>query len=781
MLVHRSLQLFLTTSNFENRGSRMRSGHDVVMLTVGQTIDSYEILAQLGQGAMGSVYKARHVEIGNIVAVKTLHEQVEVGSNQLARFKREFVAASRLDHETIVKPLLFSVVDGQPCIIYEYVEGETLSRLLSRPQPLTDEQIIDIASQLASALDHAHKRGVIHRDIKPANIVVDTAEWHTRLLDFGIAAVVQAPDSQKLTATCHILGTPAYMSPEQCSGAALDGRSDLYSLGCVLFQMLEGFAPFDGGSAFEVNLKHIHQSAPAINSLRSSELKGICSRLLEKDPALRYQTGADLLQDLGACDTSAGCRTGGASVQLKMLALVSAVVVLLAGTFFCLQPKHRAELGGRPGSFALIDRLRQMISRGDTRAAHSLYVTEIRGRNSKHLLPVLKNLCDMEFAEVKTSDAAIADLTDYISLISRNGSFDFSEMTKLCQLELFREKTNDRTFATLMKYVQAPKEVEPACYLAFVSVIPKYAMARLRAHPNERERYVPIINESLAEYSRLISRGEGDGCVFYDLAAMRLSLARFNNASNKHEYSVALTKEFLKMMKNTPGLVTADVVTSFLHQWGSDCPLPVETIDQVGLVVEKCKTAHPCWFQLQMDWGVVLGKYNEKKALAHYTRVLNQHHKLSNIQLATLCHQMLFGLKNLSRAQRLEYARCAYEALKNEEVGGHRTAAHLLAQELVKNGAYRESILYFEDAIELSTKLKNDVYLAESVLSFAEAALKNNDYQHAQLALTRFPSLPAGLSNYKDMCTAYGYLKSSAQRQAAKANAATISSVPQTQ
>lgn len=188
-----------------SRKARFMPGSDRVF-------GNYEILATLGHGAMGIVYKARHLAMDNTVAIKTLHGYANNDSIAIERLKREAVAASQLKHPSIVKPLLFSTQKGIPFIVYEYVEGAPLSKILDEGSFFSNERVVSIIAQLAAALDQAHCNGIVHRDIKPSSILIDVS-GAPRLLDFGIAAL-ECMD-QRLTATNQILGTPAYVSPEQ--------------------------------------------------------------------------------------------------------------------------------------------------------------------------------------------------------------------------------------------------------------------------------------------------------------------------------------------------------------------------------------------------------------------------------------------------------------------------------------------------------------------------------------------------------------------------------------
>jgi len=262
----------------------------------------YEILAELGRGAMGVVYKARDPKINRVVAVKTVSlagQPLEDELEYRERFIREAEAAGRLSHPGIVT--IFDVGEEpetrSPYIVMEYVGGQSLDALLSQhDHKLPVEVAIQLALELAEALDCAHGQGVVHRDLKPANILL-TEDGHAKIADFGIAKLNLA----NVTLAGRTLGTPAFMSPEQLNGDEVDGRSDLFSLGVILYTMLTGHRPFQGNSAVTVSFKVVN-SDPLPASLLDTELPPgldyIISRAIAKDPALRYQRGLEMVLDI---------------------------------------------------------------------------------------------------------------------------------------------------------------------------------------------------------------------------------------------------------------------------------------------------------------------------------------------------------------------------------------------------------------------------------------------------------------------------------------------------
>jgi len=293
----------------------------------------YEIVAELGRGAMGVVYRARDPQIDRLVAVKTislLGQEPEQQDEYRQRFIYEAQAAGRLQHPGIVT--IFDVGEEPEThdsfIVLEYVAGESLNRVLKREKKLSLPRALQLAAELAEALDYAHSQGVVHRDIKPANILI-TEDGHAKIADFGIAKLNMA----HFTLPGRLLGTPAYMAPEQLVGEGSDGRSDLFSLGVILYAMVTGHSPFPGNSATKVSYKVVNREpvpATAFDLELPRSLDPVISRAMAKDPADRYQRGAEFASDLHqlrleytGSTTSMGVRVSNTTGTLKALSPVS--------------------------------------------------------------------------------------------------------------------------------------------------------------------------------------------------------------------------------------------------------------------------------------------------------------------------------------------------------------------------------------------------------------------------------------------------------------------------
>jgi serine/threonine-protein kinase len=258
----------------------------------------YRVEQELGRGGMAKVYRGQDTVLGRTVAIKILAPQFADDQDFVHRFRREAQAAARISNQNLVSVFDTGSDDGVHFIVMEYVDGRTLADLIAGGGRILPDRAIEIAIDVCRALEAAHAQGVIHRDIKPGNIMLDE-NGHVKVTDFGIARVTSTADT--IAQTAAVLGTASYLSPEQAQGQPVDGRSDLYSLGCVVFEMVTGRAPFLGDSPVAVASKHVlEQPTPAsrLNPDVSPDLDAVILRALAKNPANRYQTAEEFREDL---------------------------------------------------------------------------------------------------------------------------------------------------------------------------------------------------------------------------------------------------------------------------------------------------------------------------------------------------------------------------------------------------------------------------------------------------------------------------------------------------
>ncbi len=264
---------------------------------IGSKLGPYEILDEIGRGGMATVYRARQANMDRMVAIKIIHKAISSEQTSLDRFRREARLIAKLEHPHILPVYDYNGEHDPPYIVMRYMPTGTLKDILKR-EPLRLDEVVFLIRQIASALDYAHRQGVIHRDIKPSNIMVDS-EGNAFLTDFGIARMVEG--TQGLTASGMAVGTPGYMAPEQGMGLNVDGRVDIYALGVMLFEMLTGKLPYQAETPIAIILKHINDPVPSAHQFNAElpeSVDKVIQRAMAKEPNDRYQTALDMAEDL---------------------------------------------------------------------------------------------------------------------------------------------------------------------------------------------------------------------------------------------------------------------------------------------------------------------------------------------------------------------------------------------------------------------------------------------------------------------------------------------------
>lgn len=329
--------------------------------------DKFELLEVIGTGGSSTVYRAKHLSLGRLAAFKLLRSDLASTVERIKRFEQEAHLASSLNHQNICAVYDCGLLDtGQPYLVLENVEGKDLEQVLQQGRVLPERRAVRLLKQIASGLKAAHEHGVLHRDLKPGNIMlIDNEQVElVKLIDFGLAKGFGTTSGEDLTATGSTIGTPAYMSPEQVRGDTLDTRSDIYSFGCVMFEMLTGRKAFEGKTAFETMQKHLHQEPPSLTCgeyVVPFALREVALNCLHKDPSDRYQSMSDVLRDIERIerneefrDTEYGTSTRTGPNRWLVLGICSLVVLGLLATYVLPQAP---ESGVRLGTPIVVDRV----------------------------------------------------------------------------------------------------------------------------------------------------------------------------------------------------------------------------------------------------------------------------------------------------------------------------------------------------------------------------------------------------------------------------------------
>ena len=279
----------------------------------GLVINRYCVLDMIGNGSMGLVFKARHVLMGRLVAIKIISSRSSAGADAMPRFLREMQIVGLMDHPNVVRAFDADQIDGRPYIVMEYIPGENLAQAMQRKGPLTPEEAAGYMAQAARGLSHAHEKGIIHRDVKPSNLALDPTGV-VKVLDLGLGAFVAVADGETTEQDLDrgvAVGTADFMSPEQISGQPLDGRTDLFSLGCAMYQLLTGSHAFPGPAKLDRLMSRLQRDHVPIRDVRPNlpyPVVAVLDRLLERQPSNRFasaEEAAEALEELASSPRTA--------------------------------------------------------------------------------------------------------------------------------------------------------------------------------------------------------------------------------------------------------------------------------------------------------------------------------------------------------------------------------------------------------------------------------------------------------------------------------------------
>jgi len=446
-------------AQIKNPGAIDSSGKSLIGASISGAII---VRSLIGSGGMSSVYKAWHSQIDREVAVKVMHPHLLSEENALLRFQQEAHAAGKLDHPNIVRVHDFRAGEqGISYLVMDLVDGIALDAELDNVKHLSEERAVKVFTQACDALAHAHAKGVIHRDLKPSNMMLTTNEVapdQVRILDFGIAKVLpQEGDKRaKLTQTGEVFGSPLYMSPEQCMGKNLDHRSDIYSMGCLLYEALTGKPPLEGANAFETFFKHTTEMPASLKEHRkdleyADEFDAIILKAMAKAPADRYQSMAEFKADLekigrnssrGWLDKAKdnvelakrkhGARGGRLSKPVMAAIYTFAILCVLAISTVAVSYFQSQSVNLSSSWDDLYQQAQKNIDSGkyDLAKAQLEKALEVSGASRDQQTPILRELVDMERAQGISTNNAYAQKLKSIESTSKQNALE--ELDELC-------------------------------------------------------------------------------------------------------------------------------------------------------------------------------------------------------------------------------------------------------------------------------------------------------------------------------------------------------------
>jgi len=434
-----------------------QDGTEIAPAVLGVALaNTYEFIEAVGSGGMSVIYKARHRALNRFVAIKMLHGHM-LTDNVIMRFQQEAKASSLLVHPNTVAVHDFGITEsGQPYMVMDFIEGETLANVIQRQGALPVEDCIKIISQVCDAVEHAHENGILHRDLKPSNIMLIKMEGTpgiVKIVDFGIAKIMDASGSsgQNLTRTGELFGSPLYMSPEQCAGAKeLDRRSDIYSLGCVMYECLTGTVPHRGETLVGTIVKHMNEQPIPISEMQPdtkvpSALEDIVDKALEKNPDKRFQTMEELKKALWQVRDrmNEGAAGGAGSIKRVLrkirparrptlaIGALALLAVTIAASMFFAHSNHDSTGSGGAVPSARLPHQKSEYAAANQKALQFFSVAE-------H-----KKVTDRLIAENLPFDVGITQLDLNKTSITDNGLVAVGKQRMLTSLSLVNTKIDD--------------------------------------------------------------------------------------------------------------------------------------------------------------------------------------------------------------------------------------------------------------------------------------------------------------------------------------------------
>ncbi len=522
---------------------------------IGQQIEHYQIEGVIGEGGMGTVYRAVDINLVRPVAIKVMHDQYAVKTTFQQRFQQEAQAAARLEHPSIVRVYHFGREEGLLYLVMELVPGLSLGtymkQLAARKQVILLHETVQLMAQVADALGYAHRKGVIHRDVKPDNIIVKQLNQSERpdepplravMTDFGLAKLLEGGVETK---PGEILGTLAYISPEQLVGDSLDGRSDIYSLGIVLYQMATGKLPFVVRTPSEALKMHREQTPPALREIQPglpAKLDQIILRALQKEPEARYQTCAEMATDLRLVTEMMVTEDDAVLPDVSQSSVVSMVVELDSNPNLANTNRWLGEEEVRPAGHDCL-----LISReGEEPEVYVLYKRSFTiGRSQGNDIVLVGNKVSRWHARLSYAEGqwhiADSDSTNGTYLQGRRLGLDevrswrVDQIVRIGPFFLRLERVSDVPKPALKDDVapaQAAEVVIPERQDVVV-VAPRVAMPRERITADMRPRQlkgsgicrVLMLNKGVVRTTVMVSGSDPSGRIYFDAASKQVSLS----------------------------------------------------------------------------------------------------------------------------------------------------------------------------------------------------------------------------------------------------------------
>ncbi|MBY0551474.1 MAG: serine/threonine-protein kinase [Candidatus Obscuribacterales bacterium] len=742
------------------------------MPNIGDKIDEYELLEFLGQGGNGSVYRSKHPQLGVDVAIKLLNTgSPEVSERYLQRFRREARLAGKLTSPYIAKPLSFGIASATAYIVYEYVSGKNLSQHLAEGRHFSNDEIILSMVRLLSALKDVHESDIVHRDIKPSNIML-TEAGELKLLDFGASIWTQQEGDQRLTATSELVGTPAYMSPEQCAGVSVDARSDLYSAGCILYELLSGEPPFKGATAMDLMLKHMNDPVAPIKAPRPKQAKQIAYKLLSKDPVDRYQKAEATIQELKQVDTTVNTSeslSGTKSISLTVAAAI-AIFAIVAGAWTFASKRDKEEQANTfqksIAQTGRIEDLQSAIDKHQIAKAQAVVDKITVNHRSDKLENLLYQLISAQLGEnydyrvVRENSRKLLRLTE---LRAGNSLEHWKRLAQFCMYDVAYNTCTDETLAAARKAYNlaaanqqaykvdkrfnkdALEELHRSSAITLAKVLQKVAPQS----PEVKKAYTnadDILRKQVRKNTELYVldfRAEN--------ALRQFREKDFDGAAKTIELAA---QDYANFMRETASKPQSPEFVFPLNDFNIICDIagkkPIIVSDKT-----RTKLAHILNTVAEQKREnlflstVALARLSQYKDPTESTRVLSNalnQNVFDDSQRAFILHQLVFALPSAdARGERLRYAKEAVELRKKKKhdsgsQGAIAVAYKVLAAVYLDNQQYQPAVENYNECIRRIALMKPGApgmnrLKAESLLELAHAYCLMGDSPKARTML----------------------------------------------